>query len=85
MEIISKSEAQKRAAVLREIPDSIIQAVNAAIAEGYAQGCKGVIYSRPQGMERITWTALADSIGSKGYTVKSEASQHDGDWLTITL
>ncbi len=85
MQILSKSEAQKQAQALREIPDCIIRQINQEIAKGYASGSKQAIYSRPHDMVRITWLALADEIRNKGYDVKAQSEQRDGEWLTITL
>jgi hypothetical protein len=83
MEIVSKSEAQERAKALRTIPDSVIAEINNEIAKGYASNSAYMTFSRPSGMSTITWKALADAITSKGYVVKAEACQREGEWLRI--
>jgi hypothetical protein len=85
MEIISKSEAQTRAKALREIPDSVLEEINANIAKGYALGSNSVSYSKPDNMAEVTWRALCDAIVSKGYKVKAESCQREGQWVRIEL
>jgi hypothetical protein len=85
MEIVSKSEAQKRAQALRDIPDVILEEINTNIAKGYALGSKSITYSKPESMAEITWRALCDAIMAKGYTIKVESCQRDGQWVRIEL
>ena len=85
MEILSKSEVQKRAALLRQLPDSLIEAVNKTITEGAAAGRSTETFSRPDDISSITWNALVEGLRNKGYHVTSNSDQRDGEWLNITL
>lgn len=85
MEIISKSEAQTRAKALREIPDSVLEEINMTISKGYALESSSVSYTKPHNMAIITWRALCDAIVSKGYKVKAESCQREGQWVRIEL
>jgi hypothetical protein len=82
MEIISKSEAQ---AIAKRIPDTVLEEVNMNISKGYALGSNSVSYSKPHSMEEVTWRALCEAIMMKGYNVKAESCQREGQWVRIEL
>lgn len=85
MEIISKSEAQAIAKQMRDIPDIVIEDVNKAIAKGYANDLPAITFSKPGNIDETVWRALLVSVSNKGYTVKAESAQRDGQWMRITL
>lgn len=85
MEIISKSEAQAIAKQMRDIPDIVIEDVNKAIAKGYANDLPSITFPKPGNMNEIVWRALCIAITNKGYVVKAEQCQREGQWMRITL
>lgn len=85
MEIISKSEAQAIAMRMKNIPDEVLEEINMTISKGYALESSSVSYSKPDNMAEVTWRALCDAIVSKGYKVKAESCQRDGQWVRIEL
>ena len=86
MEIISKSEAQAIARRMRDnIPDEVLEEVNMNISKGYALESSSVCYIKPHSMEEITWRALCEAIRVKGYKVKAESCQREGQWVHIEL
>lgn len=85
MEIISKSEAQAIAKRMKNIPDEVLEEINMTISKGYALESSSVSYTKPHNMEEITWRALCEAIRVKGYKVKAESCQREGQWVHIEL
>lgn len=85
MEIISKSEAQAIAKRMKNIPDEVLEEVNMNISKGYALESSSVCYTKSHSMEEITWRALCEAIRMKGYKVKAESCQRDGQRIRIEL
>ena len=85
MEILSKSEVQKQAERLRQLPESLVEEINNTITEGAAAGRATVTFSRPPNISSITWNALPENLRNKGYDVTSHSEQRDGEWLRINI
>lgn len=83
--IYSKSEAQAQAEAMKALSDEIIRDANQVIVEGYANGAKQVTFSKPHDMTTPQWRALGTMLEQKGYKVKAESCQRDGQWYTIEI
>lgn len=83
--IYNKSEAQARAEAMKTLSDDVISDANQIIVQGYAHGVNVATFRRPHDMTDPQWWALTTMIEQKGYKVKNESCQGDGEWVVIEL
>lgn len=82
MEIISPEAAKKQAQMNTQVSDATLHLLNNKIVETLEKGEKTLIFDVKDIKEQRT---LAGLLRARGYKVKEESSQRDGDYLHINI